>query len=101
MPVVSQETCIYSFPEFYSRFTSDHTFCAGYKNGTSVCNGDSGGGLVFPKAGGNKNNPVWQLRGMVSISVALQNQLKCDSMHYVVFTDVAKYLDWVKTALTM
>lgn len=33
MPVVSQETCIYSFPEFYSRFTSDHTYCAGFNNG--------------------------------------------------------------------
>ncbi|KAJ8963550.1 hypothetical protein NQ314_005555 [Rhamnusium bicolor] len=32
MPVVSQETCIYSFPDFYSRFTSEHTFCAGFKN---------------------------------------------------------------------
>lgn len=33
MPVVSQETCIYSFPEFYSRFTSEQTFCAGFRNG--------------------------------------------------------------------
>lgn len=33
MPVVSQETCIYSFPDFYSRFTSEFTFCAGFKNG--------------------------------------------------------------------
>ncbi|CAH1118358.1 unnamed protein product [Phaedon cochleariae] len=141
MPVVSQETCIYSFPDFYSRFTSDHTYCAGFKNGkapenasyaiqatnsngyfnyvvqmfrfryspgftaydittgTSVCNGDSGGGMVFPKRGSNPNNPIWQLRGMVSISVALQNQVRCDSSHYVVFTDTAKYLDWIKKAL--
>lgn len=35
MPVVSQETCIYSFPDFYSRFTSEYTFCAGFKNGKS------------------------------------------------------------------
>ncbi|KAJ8956093.1 hypothetical protein NQ318_016546 [Aromia moschata] len=96
MPVVSQETCIYSFPEFYSRFTSQSTFCAGFQNGTSVCNGDSGGGIVFPKTGSNPQNPIWQLRGLVSISVALQNQVRCDSKHYVVFTDVAKYLDWIK-----
>nr|XP_023012927.1 uncharacterized protein LOC111502961 [Leptinotarsa decemlineata] len=112
MPIVTQETCIYSFPDFYSRFTSDHTFCAGFNNGapgnradsvtgTSVCNGDSGGGMVFPKTGSNPNNPVWQLRGMVSISVALQNQFKCDSSHYVVFTDIAKYLDWIKQALEL
>ncbi|RZC34687.1 limulus clotting factor C-like [Asbolus verrucosus] len=99
MPVVSQETCIYSFPDFYSRFTSSKTYCAGFKNGTSVCNGDSGGGMVFPKSNTNPNNPIWQLRGLVSISVALQNQLKCDSSHYVVFTDVAKYLDWIRASL--
>ncbi|CAH1111806.1 unnamed protein product [Psylliodes chrysocephalus] len=101
MPVVSQETCIYSFPEFYSRFTSDHTYCAGFNNGTSVCNGDSGGGMVFPRRGSDPHNPIWQIRGMVSISVALQNQFKCDSSHYVVFTDIAKYLDWIKNALQL
>ncbi|CAG9831444.1 unnamed protein product [Diabrotica balteata] len=101
MPVVSQETCIYSFPEFYSRFTSDHTYCAGFNNGTSVCNGDSGGGMVFPKRGSDPNNPIWEIRGMVSISVALQNQFRCDSSHYVVFTDIAKYLDWINNALNL
>ncbi|KAF7286607.1 chymotrypsin-C-like [Rhynchophorus ferrugineus] len=99
MPIVSQETCIYSFPEFYSRFTSSTTFCAGFKNGTSVCNGDSGGGLILPKPGSNPNNPVWQIRGLVSISVALQNRFRCDASHFVVFTDVAKYLNFIYAAL--
>ncbi|XP_030754650.1 prostasin-like [Sitophilus oryzae] len=99
MPIVSQETCIYSFPEFYSRFTSSTTFCAGFKNGTSVCNGDSGGGLILPKPGSNTQNTVWQIRGLVSISVALQNRFRCDSSHYVVFTDVSKYLDFVQSSL--
>ncbi|XP_065167498.1 uncharacterized protein [Atheta coriaria] len=99
MPVVSKETCIYSFPDFFSRFTTSKTFCAGFRNGTSVCNGDSGGGMVFPKQTSTPNREVWQLRGLVSISVALQNQFKCDSSHYVVFTDVAKYLDWIHEAM--
>lgn len=38
---------------------------------------------------------------MVSISVALQNQFKCDATHYVVFTDVAKYQDWVNSAMNL
>lgn len=97
MPVVSYETCILSFPEFYSRFSSENTFCAGFRNGTSVCNGDSGGAMVFPKQVGGKQ--IWQLRGLVSISVALQNQFKCDTSHYVVFTDIAKYLDWINQTI--
>jgi hypothetical protein len=36
MPIVSQETCIYSFPDFYSRFTSSKTYCAGFKNGKNI-----------------------------------------------------------------
>ncbi|KAK4878791.1 hypothetical protein RN001_011297 [Aquatica leii] len=65
--------------------------------GTSVCNGDSGGAMVFPKQVGGKQ--IWQLRGLVSISVALQNQFKCDTSHYVVFTDIAKYLDWINQTI--
>lgn len=99
MPVVSQETCIYSFPDFYSRFTNSNTFCAGFINGTSVCNGDSGGGLVFPKPGSDRSNPVWQIRGLVSLSVATRDHFKCDSTHYAVFTDVAKYLDFINNAM--
>lgn len=58
-------------------------------SGTSVCGGDSGGGMVFKQ--GNK----YYLRGVVSISVALQNTLKCDTNNYVVFADAAKYSSWI------
>lgn len=33
MPVVDQETCIRSYSEFFVRFTSDYTYCAGYRDG--------------------------------------------------------------------
>ncbi|XP_047999541.1 proclotting enzyme-like isoform X4 [Leguminivora glycinivorella] len=100
MPVVDQETCIRSYSEFFARFTSDYTYCAGYKDGavdkrtgtrksSSVCNGDSGGGMVFLM----RNS--WYLRGLVSLSVARQNEYRCDPTHYVVFTDLAKFLPWI------
>lgn len=40
---------------------------------------------------------VWYLRGIVSIGIAKQNLDKtmCDPSHYVVFTDVAQYTDWI------
>ncbi|XP_022831461.1 serine protease gd-like isoform X3 [Spodoptera litura] len=92
MPVVSQETCIRSYSEFFVRFTSEYTYCAGYRDGkigTSVCNGDSGGGMVFRMGG------TWYLRGLVSLSVARQNEYRCDPSHYVIFTDLAKFLPWI------
>ncbi|XP_071056951.1 chymotrypsin-like elastase family member 2A isoform X2 [Onthophagus taurus] len=98
MPIVSKDTCIYSFPDFYVRYTTSDTFCAGFTNGSTVCNGDSGGGMVFQRSAGS-GRKVYQLRGVVSLSVALQNEFKCDPKHYVVFTDVAKYLDFIKNAM--
>ncbi|KAF5288695.1 hypothetical protein FQR65_LT11960 [Abscondita terminalis] len=99
MPVVSTETCIFSNRDFFSRFTSDKTFCAGFRNGTSACTGDSGGGMVFPKTG-TGNTLIWQLRGVISLSVALQNEkVVCDTSNYIVFTDVAKHLDWIKSII--
>lgn len=101
MPVVDTETCIRSYSEFFVRFTSEYTYCAGYRDGvfdkrtgvrdsTSVCNGDSGGGMVF------KIDGFWYLRGLVSLSVARQNEFRCDPSHYVIFTDLAKLLPWIK-----
>ncbi|XP_058058502.1 serine protease Hayan-like [Anopheles bellator] len=94
MPVVAHETCIWSNRDFFSKITSDSSFCAGFKNGTSVCNGDSGGGMVF------KHNGRWYLRGVVSVSAALQDRFRCDPNHYVVFTDVAKFVRWIKSLMT-
>ncbi|XP_075219545.1 uncharacterized protein LOC142323596 [Lycorma delicatula] len=94
MPIVSQETCIWSYPDFFKQYTSDKTFCAGFRRGTTVCNGDSGGGMVF------KQNSRWYLRGLVSITVAREGLRVCDTKHYVVFTDTAKYLEWINRYIT-
>jgi secreted trypsin-like serine protease len=46
MPVVSKEVCMTSNRD-YEDFLTDDMICAGYRNGTAVCNGDSGGGMFF------------------------------------------------------
>lgn len=92
IPVVSLTTCLDSDRSFYGSFVSDYTFCAGFRNGTTACNGDSGGGYVF------EENGVYRMRGIVSLTQARpgdHNRL-CKTDQYVVFTDVAKYLDWIE-----
>lgn len=55
--------------------------------GTSVCTGDSGGGLAFKKS--NR----YFIQGVVSVSPAKGST--CDSYRYVAFTSVPQHLDFI------
>ncbi|KAF4527173.1 hypothetical protein B566_EDAN006098 [Ephemera danica] len=91
LQVRSYEECVRSNRDFFSRFLVDKTYCAGWRNGTSACNGDSGGGMVF------RRNNRWFLRGVVSNGVPLPDNISlCNPEHYTVFVDVAQYRDWIE-----
>lgn len=92
LPVVTQERCLASNLQFHY-ITSNRTFCAGFRNGSGPCNGDSGGGFIM------KLNEKWTLRGIVSLSISETNTRSCDLSNYVVFTDASKFLDWLLTFL--
>ncbi|KAJ6634036.1 Serine protease 41, partial [Pseudolycoriella hygida] len=88
MPVVSQIECLESNRELFGNFLSEKTFCAGSRNGTNACQGDSGGGLVFEFDG------VFYIRGIISIAKSERN-MSCNTDDFVLFTDVAQYLTWI------
>lgn len=60
----------------------------GNKDGSGPCNGDSGGGLYI------RTKTGWTLRGIVS--TALRNDEECTNLDYIVYTDTAQYIDWIK-----
>ncbi|CAH2057839.1 unnamed protein product, partial [Iphiclides podalirius] len=101
IPIIPENVCYKSNPLFYAKVLNENKFCAGSKNGTSACNGDSGGGLfVFipdisqdtaPNAQG-----AWYLKGLVSLTVSKRDARICDPTQYVVFTDVSKYKEWIE-----
>ncbi|XP_059477553.1 proclotting enzyme-like [Neocloeon triangulifer] len=91
MPIVTNEECLRANPDFI-RITSETTFCAGHRNGTGPCKGDSGGGLYVWDASSRK----WSIRGVVSQSLWDNNINSCDLKNYVTFTDVSKLMPWVK-----
>ncbi|KAK9751266.1 Trypsin [Popillia japonica] len=95
MPVVANDVCLFSKPKFFSTFLNPNSYCAGFKNGSSVCNGDSGSGMVIERPDGN-GEKSWHLRGVVSVSIPKPGTRICNPMEYMVFTDVAKYLTWIK-----
>ncbi|XP_034939664.1 uncharacterized protein [Chelonus insularis] len=94
VPIISQEACLRSnIGFFYS--TSSKTFCAGNKDGQGPCDGDSGGGLVI----WNNTTKRYHLRGIVSLSLLDNNSSLCDLSEYIVYVDVAKFLDWIKNEI--
>lgn len=86
LPAVSRRQCL-SVSENDQLLTSDK-FCAGFVNlDVAVCEGDSGGGLVFPETRNGKKK-FW-LRGIVSTGP--RKGLSCDSNKYTTFTNILYY----------
>ncbi|XP_012252479.2 serine protease gd-like isoform X1 [Athalia rosae] len=90
VPIVSQEECLRSNADFVE-ITSNRTFCGGSRDGSGPCNGDSGGGLVMWDATSRR----YHLRGLVSLSLLDRETGACDLSQFVVYTDTARYLDWI------
>ncbi|XP_059487636.1 uncharacterized protein LOC132203702 [Neocloeon triangulifer] len=96
IPIIHHKECFKANRMFYQdKLSYCSNFCAGIINGTSVCNGDSGGGLITF----NQNLRRFFLRGIVSSakSKRLNNGSKdvCDHSAYALFTDVAQYVNWI------
>jgi hypothetical protein len=52
--------------------------------------------MVFPR-NSSDGSVTWMLRGIVSLSKPKgMIQPVCDPTNFVVFTDAAKYLDWIQ-----
>lgn len=67
-------------------------FC-GDGRGATPCNGDSGSGMVL-----RKDNRFF-LRGVVSKGKVDHKTLKCDATKYALYTDIAPFLGWIRTAM--
>nr|XP_019555776.2 serine protease gd [Aedes albopictus] len=88
VPIVSEVDCVRSDIGFQLT-TSKRTFCAGGQ-GAGPCQGDSGSGLFVLRGG------RWVLRGIVSYALIDPDTGKCDARKYTVYTDVAKYHEWME-----
>lgn len=109
MPVIPVLICRRTNVDFFAKFRSDKIFCGGARDGSScaftinlcnvafllgiitVCNGTIGGSMTF------EENGVYSIRGIVSGSVPKGGNFSiCDPTEYVVFTDVAQFIPWIK-----
>lgn len=94
IPVIDRKQCINDSPVGFRPQITPDKFCAGLLNsGVSVCQGDSGGGLVFPQQ--ERNRLVYYLRGVVSTGANKENS--CDSDKYTTFTNILYYEKMIST----
>ncbi|XP_013135839.1 PREDICTED: limulus clotting factor C-like [Papilio polytes] len=97
LPVVDVDTCWERAPfDFRSHITSN-TFCAGYYNGTALCEGDSGGGLTFPST--ESTTIRYYLRGIVSTSPPAPDQAACNAFTPTIFTKVTSQAAFLREFL--
>lgn len=96
MPLISHEYCVEQQPPEFQKYVSFTTFCAGWGNGTSVCNGDSGAGIVIPKASDSNR---YYLQGIASLGTPQQSTDHCDPYQFTIFTKVGIYTKWIESHL--
>uniref|UniRef100_A0A182N5Z8 Peptidase S1 domain-containing protein n=1 Tax=Anopheles dirus TaxID=7168 RepID=A0A182N5Z8_9DIPT len=93
VPVVDLWDCLESNRDAFGSQLSRTMLCAGGRDSVGPCNGDSGGGLFFEYPNG------WYIRGIVSFAPNTQGEAICDPTQYAVYTDVAKYYEWIRETL--
>ncbi|XP_068083161.1 CLIP domain-containing serine protease HP8 isoform X2 [Anabrus simplex] len=92
LPYIDFDTCWKTVPRAFRSYITPDKFCAGLRNGTTVCPGDSGGGLVFADIVEKK----WYIRGIVSVGVQPDAKSKCRKAQFSAFTSISSYRTWLR-----
>lgn len=92
MPIIRTVDCLASDRDVFGGTLDSGMICAGHRNGTSVCNGDSGGGLVLERC--TDRGCSWSLVGVLSFSAGNATGF-CRSDGYGAFSKVQTYLPWI------
>uniref|UniRef100_A0A2H1V6L7 SFRICE_019120 n=1 Tax=Spodoptera frugiperda TaxID=7108 RepID=A0A2H1V6L7_SPOFR len=97
LPYISKAKCLdnisSSYPTFGGYLMYDK-FCAGRQNDTTICQGNSGAGLMFPEARGIVTR--FYLRGVVSVSPVDMTTELCGTSDFVTFTNVDIHGEFIK-----
>lgn len=96
MPVVPQRQCVDTFRTEFRKYLPFGTMCAGRLNGSHVCNGDNGAGLVVPV---NGDGGRYYLHGIVSLAAQQLMGGRCDAQQLTVLTKVGVYVEWIEAHL--
>ncbi|XP_016972123.1 putative serine protease 42 [Drosophila rhopaloa] len=85
--IITNSECRGNLSEENARFITSHTICASNSKASGPCSGDSGGGLML------QEQDIWMLRGVVSAGQRMTRG--CNLTLPVIYTDVAKHIEWL------
>ncbi|KAH8284025.1 hypothetical protein KR054_007649 [Drosophila jambulina] len=85
--IITQTECRGNLTFENVRYVTSNTICASNAKASGPCSGDSGGGLML------EEQDIWMLRGVVSSGQ--RTSKGCDLTKPVIYTDVAKHIDWL------
>uniref|UniRef100_A0A182NCR5 Peptidase S1 domain-containing protein n=1 Tax=Anopheles dirus TaxID=7168 RepID=A0A182NCR5_9DIPT len=91
--VVETIRCIESAREF-GKFMTSRMYCGGGPPGIGASDGDSGGGMFLA------DNSRWFVRGIISFHPMSNNSTGSNQSNFTAYTDVAKYIDWIRPHAT-
>lgn len=93
IPVINGTHCLSRFPKL-AEYASNSVFCGGYdREGKAPCTGDSGGGFYI------RDSLAWKVQGIVS-SAIIDRDRGCDINKYSLYTNIARYIDWISQVIT-
>jgi secreted trypsin-like serine protease len=96
VPAVNTSYCVISSPEIADVFSST-SFCAGKPNEKKgFCFADSGSGFYMFDSSSN----AWNVRGVISASLA-DEYGRCDINKFQLYTNVARFIDWIQNIIKM
>lgn len=90
MPIVEKDKCFDENLDL-ELISSNKTLCAGSKDGSGPCSGDSGGGLYVY----SKIQKGFILQGIVSAGLIDHSVQSCDLTNYVLYTNMNELYDWL------
>ncbi|XP_053684974.1 polyserase-2-like [Sabethes cyaneus] len=91
MSIIDFQSCAENTKSFQQLLAKGKNYCAGNRGETTVCRGDSGGGMYF------MIDFTWYLRGIVNQGTPTQDtRYPCDPGKEVIFMDVPFYQKWIE-----
>ncbi|XP_014287958.1 modular serine protease [Halyomorpha halys] len=89
-PILDFHDCREKADSSFSFYITYDKFCAGLSNGTSVQQGDSGGGLTFPRITNGKEQHF--IYGIVSLKPKQTDTIAA-------FTNITEHMEWIDKVL--